>query len=50
MEKQEKQSVAQLSSIETYAWGQLLANGLWIVTLLMVLAFFWQSFGEMSAK
>jgi hypothetical protein len=50
MENQEKQSVTQPSPIETHAWGQMLANGLWIVTLLMVLAFFWQSFGEMLTK
>jgi hypothetical protein len=50
MENLEKQSVPQPSPIATHAWGQLLANGLWAVTLLMVLAFFWQSFGEMLEK
>ncbi len=50
MENEEKQSVTQPSPIETHAWGQVLANCLWVVTLLMVLAFFWQSFGEMLAK
>lgn len=50
MENEEKQPLSQPSLIETHSWGQMLANSLWIVTLLMVLAFFWQSFGEMLAK
>jgi hypothetical protein len=50
MENEEKQSVTQSSPTEMHAWGQMLANGLWVVTLLMVLAFFWQSFGEMLVK
>jgi hypothetical protein len=50
MANQEKQSLAQQKPSGVHAWGQMLANSLWVVTLLMVLAFFWQSVGEMLIK
>lgn len=50
MANQEKQSVSQQGSVEAHVWGQVFANCLWVVTLLMVLAFFWQSIEMMLAK
>ncbi len=47
MANEEKQSTVEQGPAGMHAWGQILANSLWVVTLLMVLAFFWQSFGEM---
>lgn len=50
MTNQEKASVTPQGSAGTDVWGQMLANCLWGVTLLMVLAFFWQSIGEMLSR
>lgn len=47
MANEEKQSATQQGPEEAHAWGQMLANGLWMVTLLMILAFFWQSVDAM---
>lgn len=45
-----KTSVTPQGPAETNVWGQVLANCLWVVTLLMVLAFFGQSIGEMLSR
>jgi hypothetical protein len=50
MANQEKQSVTQQGAAGTHAWGQILANSLWAVTLLLVLAFFWQSIEALLTK
>ena len=50
MANQEKTSAKPQGPVGTHVWGQVLANCLWVVTLLMVLAFFWQSIGEMLSK
>jgi hypothetical protein len=50
MANQEKKPVTPQDPAGTHVWGQVLANCLWVVTLLMVLAFFVQSIGEMLAK
>lgn len=47
MVNEQKQSMTQQGPEETHAWGQILANGLWVLTLLMILAFFWQSVSSM---
>ena len=50
MASAEKPSMTQPHPVDTHSWGQVLANCLWVVTFLMVLAFFWQSIGAMLAK
>ena len=50
MANQEQQTRKQPEQAGAQGWSQVLGNGLWVVTLLMVLAFFWQSIGMMLAE
>ena len=50
MTNDQKQQTAQQDTVVTNFWGERLANALWLVTLLMVIAFFWQSIEAILTK
>jgi|GEM_PF-5557777 len=44
-ERQEQQS-----SLGGDAWGNILANCLWLITFFLILGFFWQSIGSILSN